>query len=278
MAIDAHVHVWQLRDPHPVPICESIAALARDFTLDDLAAAWAGCDVARCILIEAGATPGETELLLDLHRRRPDVVAGVVGWTDLSAPSLPSTLDRWMAQGGLVGVREIVAFGDRTDAFLSDEFQRGLSTLADRGLCFEIVVRPDQLELARTLALRHPGLRFNVNHGGRPLVMCGEFRAWADGVRRLARAANATCKLSGLIERAGFEWSLDSLGPYVRHLLDVFGPERLMFASNWPVMTVAGTYTRWWNAVREILDRSGTSADDRRRIFGGSATTFYKLQ
>ena len=277
MAIDAHVHVWQLRDPHPVPIRERIAALARDFTLDDLALAWAGCDVARCILIEAGSTPGETELLLDIHRHRPDVVAGVVGSVDLAAPSLMSTLDRWMELGGLVGVREIVAFGDRRDALLSDDFQRGLATLSDRGLCFEIVVRPDQLDLARTIALRHPSLRFNVNHGGRPLVMCGEFQSWADGVRRLASASNTTCKLSGLIERAGFEWSVDSLAPYVRHLLDVFSPERLMFASNWPVMTVAGTYTRWWSAVREILDASGASAADRERIFGGSAAAFYTL-
>ena len=277
MAIDAHVHVWQLRDPHPVPIRERIAALARDFTLDDLALAWAGCDVARCILIEAGSTPGETELLLDIHRHRPDVVAGVVGSVDLAAPSLMSTLDRWMELGGLVGVREIVAFGDRRDALLSDDFQRGLATLSDRGLCFEIVVRPDQLDLARTIALRHPSLRFNVNHGGRPLVMCGEFQSWADGVRRLASASNATCKLSGLIERAGFEWSVDSLSPYVRHLLDVFSPERLMFASNWPVMTVAGTYTRWWSAVLEILDASGASAADRERIFGGSAAAFYTL-
>lgn len=277
MWIDAHVHLWEVKSPYAVPIRDRIAALARDYTLGDLERDCASLDVSRFILVQAAPSHAETEYFLDLCHACPASIAAVIGWVDLTDPKIAATLDIWSARSGLVGVREIAAFAQRADYLLGDGFQHGLATLRGRGLCLDLVVRPDQLQLACELVRRNPQLKVNINHCGRPLVHCGDFASWAEQMSRIARFPGATCKLSGLVERAGFDWDTADLKPYVSHLLDTFGPNRLLFASNWPVMNVVGTYARWWDALHEILDALGATSADRAEIFRVAAVRFYAI-
>ena len=277
MWVDAHVHFWQLAHKHPIGINERIAGLARDFNIEDLEPICMALDVNRLVLVQAASSTGETDFLLQLQERRPDLIAAVVGWVDLSSPAVGAELERRRAHRGFVGVREMAAFTDDCNYLLGASFQRGLQALAARDLSFDLVTRPDQLRVACEVVARNPGLKVNINHCGRPVVQCRQWSPWADGMAALARLPNATCKLSGLIERSGFEWSVGDLKAYVSHLLDNFGSERLLFASNWPVVNLAGTYERWWSAVQELLDALGVSSVDRNNILRDAAARFYAL-
>ena len=277
MWVDAHVHFWRLANKHPIRINELIGGLARDFEIEDLEPICTALEIRRLVLVQAAQSAEETDFLLKQREGRPDLIGAVVGWVDLSSVDVGAEVDRRRSQSGFVGVREMAAFADDSDYLLGERFQRGLEALSAQRLSLDLVLRPDQLRVGCKLLARNPELRVNINHCGRPVVQCREWSTWADGMATLARLPNATCKLSGLIERGGFEWTLGDLKPYVAHLVEAFGCERLLFASNWPVLNLTGTYERWWSAVQELLDSFGLDASDRENILRNAAARFYSL-
>jgi L-fuconolactonase len=129
----------------------------------------------------------------------------------------------------------------------------------------------------RDLLLEIPELTAIINHGGRPSVMTGELEPWASDMRAIATDTDAYCKVSGLVERAGQEWTTESVRPWVEALLEAFGPQRLIFASNWPVMTIMSSYIGWWEALNSILDTVGASSAERQALLGGTAAKIYGL-
>ncbi len=274
--IDSHVHFWRRRGPHEIRIIERIAGMQHDFMPADLKPQALPLGIDGVVVIEAAAALAETRDLLDMAEADP-FVRGVVGWVDLASPDCVAALGALAARPAFVGVR-VQAYEVGGLGILDDPAVRpGLEALARHDRALDLLVTPRQLGLATEFIRAAGELRVVVNHCGRPLVMTGELQPWADDMRRLARETKAFCKLSGLVERALFEWRPADLEPYVLHLLDCFGPERLLFASNWPVSNLHGTYVRWWEALQEILDRQGLGSDERQQLFEGTAVRAYRL-
>jgi L-fuconolactonase len=279
VTVDAHHHLWRIDQGYAWLDEVSLAPIRRTFTPDDLRAALDGSDVDRTVLVEGGrCDTGEAAILLDHARRTPEI-AGVVAWADPADPALEGVLAgyRELPGGGyLVGIRSQVQ-GEPDPGYLDrPEVRRGLRTVDAAGLAFDLVIRADQLPAAARLARDLPQVRFVLDHLGKPPIGDGGLEAWAGPLRDLAAAPNVTAKLSGLVteaDRTG--WTVDDLRPYVRTAVEAFGPDRLMFGSDWPVCLLAAPYPR----VREALEAAlpALSAAERAAVFGGTAARTYDL-
>lgn len=275
--IDAHVHFWALEKQHPIGIRTRIDSLARDFAISDLKPVAEGCGVGGVVLVQAAECVEETHYLLDLHDSNPDFIKGVCGWVDMAAPQAIRQLEELGSRRGFVGVRALLAFEKGAGIFQDAVFIAAARHLADKGLSLDLLCRPDQLLHASAFATLLPDLKINVNHCGRPSPVCKEWTGWAEGIADLAGRPNVTVKMSGLIERGGFEWQVADLEPYITHLLDLFGSSRLMFASNWPVLNLTGTYRRWWDALQSVVHSANLSPCERHDLFCGTAERFYGI-
>jgi L-fuconolactonase len=277
--IDAHHHVWDLsvRDQDWIT-GERMAPLARDFTLADLEPEARAVGVAATVLVQTVTVPEETPELLALAGGS-DLVAGVVGWTDLTAPDVAGALARLRELPGgdrLVGIRHQVQGESDPHWLLRPDVLRGLAAVADAGLCYDLVILPHQLPAAYRAAARLPGLVFVLDHLGKPPVASGQLRPWADDVRVLATLPNVHCKLSGLVTEADWHsWKPADLAPYAETVLEAFGPARLMFGSDWPVCRLAASYPEVIGTARALTDALSTA--ERLEVFSGTARRTYGL-
>ncbi|MDI3420047.1 amidohydrolase family protein [Streptomyces luteolus] len=277
--IDAHHHVWDLsvRDQDWIS-GPQLAPIRRNFDLDDLAPEARAAGVTATVLVQTVTVPEETPELLALAARS-ELVAGVVGWTDLTAPDVPDELARLRQLPGgerLVGIRHQVQGEPDPEWLLRADVHRGLSAVAAAGLAYDLVVLPHQLEACARAAAAHPRLTFVLDHLGKPPIASGERAPWAARLRALAALPNTVAKLSGLVTEADWtRWTPDTLRPYVDTALDAFGPDRLLFGSDWPVCTLAATYGQVINITRELT--AGLSDSERAGLFSGTAARVYRL-
>lgn len=277
--VDAHHHVWDLsvRDQDWISGAE-LAPLRRDFTLDDLAPEARAAGVTATVLVQTITVPEETPEFLALAADS-DLVAGVVGWTDLTAPDIADTLAGLRAgRGGehLVGIRHQVQSEPDPRWLERPDVLHGLSAIAEAGLVYDLVVKPHHLAAAVAVAERLPGLTFVLDHIGKPPIASGEIDPWAQQIRRLAGLPNTVCKLSGMVTEADWgSWSVAALTPYADTVLDAFGPARLMFGSDWPVCRLAATYAEVLAAARELT--AGLGPAERHDVFTGTAARTYDL-
>ena len=272
--IDSHIHLWRRTDGDDVWVAEKIGGLARDFTVQDWRAHADASGVAGAILVQAVHSIAETRRALALADTEPRIV-GVVGWADLHAESLADDVARLAAHPRLVGIRPLPPGTFGADWLDDPRTPRGLATIGAAGVSVDVLVKWPGLARARALLERLPQVKLVLNHCGRPDTMTGALEPWASDLKAFARATTATIKLSGLIERAGIEWTKDTLRPYVDTVIDAFGPERVMFATNWPVLEIGGTYEGWVAALNAILDDIGLTPADRAQIFAGTACRAY---
>jgi L-fuconolactonase len=277
--IDAHQHYWQPARGDYGWLTPTLPALYRDFGPADLAPHLAAAGIAGTVLVQAAPTEAESRYLLDIARANPSV-RGVVGWVDLDAPDVAARLDALGRAGPLVGVRPMLQ--DIADAawILAPARRAALGAVGARGLVFDALVRPRHLEAIATLADALPELAIVIDHAAKPEIARwridgAEFAGWRGGLARLAGNPRIACKLSGLATEAAADWSADTLRPYVDALLDLFGPERLMFGSDWPVLTLAGSYARWHAAAQALT--SGLDAAGCAAVFGATARRVYRL-
>ena len=272
--IDSHIHLWRRADGDDVWMAHKIGALARDFSLDDWRAHADASGVAGAILVQAAHSIAETERAIALAGANPRIV-GVVGWADPHAESLADDVARLAAHRQLVGVRPLPPGTFGADWLDDPRTERGLATLGAAAVSVDVLVKWPVLARARRLLERLPQVKVVLNHCGRPDSMTGLQEPWASDLKAFARATTASIKLSGLIERAGIEWTKESLRPYVETVIEAFGPSRVMFASNWPVLEIGGTYEGWVAVLRAIMDDMGLAAADRGAIFSGTACRAY---
>ncbi|MGV9852100.1 amidohydrolase family protein [Streptomyces sp. NPDC003442] len=277
--IDAHQHVWDLsvRDQDWLN-GPALEPLRRDFTLDDLRPQTAAAGVDATVLVQTICVPEETPEFLALATGDP-LAAGVVGWTDLTSPAVTDALAELRALPGgdyLVGIRHQVQGEADPDWLLRPEVDRGLAAVASAGLAYDLVLRPEQLPAAVEAARARPELTFVLDHLGKPPVRPRRPDAWANDLRALARLPNTVAKLSGLVTEANWDtWSIADLQPFVAVALEVFGPRRLMFGSDWPVCTLAADYGQVVATTRELLEE--LSAHERDEVLGGTAARVYRL-
>ncbi|MFI6461384.1 amidohydrolase family protein [Streptomyces sp. NPDC050538] len=279
MTVDAHHHVWDLsvRDQDWITGPE-LQPLRRDFTVTDLAPEARAAGVDRTVLVQTITVAEETPEFLALADAH-DLIAGVVGWTDLTRPDITDELARLRELPGghyLKGIRHQVQGEPDPNWLLRPDVRRGLTAVADAGLVYDLLVLPHQFPAAVEVAASLPQLAFVLDHLGKPPIASGQQEPWATSLRSLAALPNTYCKLSGLVTEADWKtWSAEDLQPYADTALDAFGPARLMFGSDWPVCTLAATYGQVADATGELTD--DLSVSERAEVFEGTATRVYGL-
>ncbi|MEV6421139.1 amidohydrolase family protein [Streptomyces sp. NPDC051662] len=277
--IDAHHHIWDLsvRDQDWIT-GPAMAPIRRNFTLADLSAETRTAQVSATVLVQTIGVPEETPEFL-AAADGSDLVAGVVGWTDLTAPGVADTLAALRELPGgdrLVGIRHQVQGEPDPEWLLRPDVRRGLAAVAAAGLVYDLVILEHQLPAAVKAAELVPGLTFVLDHLGKPPIAGGATEPWASLVRELAARPNTVCKLSGMVTEAAWDsWTAEGLRPYADTVLDAFGPERLMFGSDWPVCLLAAAYGEVLDAARALTD--GLSEDERGAVFRETARRVYTL-
>ncbi len=277
--VDAHQHFWDLdvRDQSWIS-GDALAPLRRNFGLSDLAPQAAAAGVTATVLVQAITVVEETREFLALAAAH-DLVAGVVGWVDLTAPDVADQLAALRDGAGgnlLVGIRHQVQSEPDPEWLLRSDVLSGLAAVAEAGLVYDLLTVPHQLPAAVSCAERLPELSFIVDHASKPAVASGALEPWEGGIRALATLPNVSCKLSGLVTEADWsEWTVEDLRPYAEVVLDAFGPERVAFGSDWPVCTLAGSYAEVAAAAEELT--AALTPDERDAVFGGTARRVYGL-
>jgi L-fuconolactonase len=278
-AVDAHHHLWDLavRDQDWISGAE-LAPLRRDFLAGELAAEAGAAGVDASVLVQTVTVAEETPEFLALAAAS-ELIAGVVGWTDLTAPDVGDQLGRLAELPGgdaLVGIRHQVQGEPDPDWLRRPDVRRGLTAVGRAGLVYDLVILPHQLPAATATAAALPELTFVLDHLGKPPVASGALEPWATDLRALAALPNTVCKLSGLVTEADWhDWSVDGLRPYADTVLEAFGPDRLMFGSDWPVCTLAAGYRQVLDTARELT--AALDPDESAAVFGGTAVRVYGL-
>jgi L-fuconolactonase len=274
MQIDAHQHFWHYDPARDGWITEEMSILRRDFLPDELKPLLDSLGVDGTVAVQADQSEAETRFLLGLAESHP-FIRGVVGWVDLMAPALEARLEHFSMFGRLCGVRHI-AQAEPDDFLARDDLARGIALLSEFGLTYDILVYPRQLPAVVSLVEKLPESPFVVDHLAKPLIREGQTLPWATHMNELARYPNVWCKLSGLVTEADWRrWRPEDIRPYLDIVFEAFGPDRLMFGSDWPVCVLAASYRQVW----ELLDSyaSQLSRADRAKVFGDNAASFYGL-
>jgi L-fuconolactonase len=274
--IDSHQHFWQLgRGDYAWPN-PSVGQINRDFAPDDLRSLLKRHGIAQTVLVQATDSVAETEFLLQIAAAEA-FVAGVVGWVDLAAPDAIATIDRLRGDRWLKGLRPMLQGIEDTDWILRPSVAPALAHMAQVGLRFDALIQPRHLRPLEVIAHRHPSLPIVIDHVAKPRMGQRELPDpdWTKGMQRLSALPNVWCKLSGMITEIGPDWHIDDLRPFAQVVIDAFGPDRLMWGSDWPVVNLAGDYDVWVSASRELLADLPAPAQDR--ILSGAARAFYAL-
>lgn len=279
MIIDAHHHLWQpARGDYgwlDSRINPALATIERDYLPEHFAALAATHGIGGSVLVQAAQTQAETQWLLAQARAARPVIRGVVGWIDMTAPDAAKNL-KTLAQDRLLrGIRPMLQDIPDVDWVLQPSLDAAFRALIDLDLSFDLLIGAAHLSSSLTLLTRYPDLRAIIDHCAKPDVADGAWQPWADGMRRIARETKAWCKLSGLVTEASPAWKTDDLRPYVEHVIECFGTQRVVWGSDWPVMTLNSDYGRWLTATTQLM--SSLSPADRAAIMGGNAMHFYRL-
>jgi L-fuconolactonase len=272
--VDAHQHFWRLARGDYGWLTSTLAPIYRDFEPADLEPLLARAGVDATVLVQAAPTVAETRFLVQLARTAP-FVAGVVGWAPLDAPDAPEVVAALARDPRLRGLRPMIHDLPDVDWMLGPGVERGLRAIEAADLTFDALVRPPHLPNLRRLLARHPDLRVVIDHAAKPEIDAGRREPWASDMAALARETRAWVKLSGLVTEDGPGWSVDRLRPYVDHLLETFGPERLIFGSDWPVVLLRTGYAEWLGATRTLL--AGLDHAAQNRVLGLNAIDCYGL-
>jgi L-fuconolactonase len=276
--IDGHQHFWQVARGDYGWLTPELTPIYRDYGPADLTPLLTAAGIARTILVQAAPTEAETDYLLAVASATP-FVAGVVGWIDLEAIDAPARVRCAMARPKLVGVRPMIHDIPDDGWMLRPALAPALSAVSEAGLVFDALVRPQHLPALAELTTRYPALRIVIDHAAKPDIARwrpgdAEFRDWSTRMAGLA-ARGLACKLSGLATEARPDWQSAHLRPYVDSVLDAFGPDRVIWGSDWPVVDRAGGYARWRQATNELLGRLPEAS--RAGILGGNAARIYRV-
>lgn len=281
--IDAHHHLWSLASGPYAWMRRHAGALnmgriVRPCESPEFADILARNGIARSVLVQADPTDAETDHILDLAGAAP-FVAGTVGWADVAAPEAPIRIGTLAAKPGLRGLRLWLLAHDDPDWINDPANARGLDAIEAHGLTVDALLRPPQIGALSRLVEARPDLRVVVCHAAKPEIAhwtAGDaaFRAWAEGLSLLA-AQGCFAKLSGIVTELGDAWEAGTVRPYIEAVLSAFGPERVLWGSDWPVIDRAGGYEKWLGAIEAVAaDLPGA---DRDSLFGGAARAFYGL-
>ena len=270
--IDAHQHFWRIDRGDYGWLTPALGAIYRDFLPSDLAPIVARHGIEATILVQAAPTVAETRFLLDIAAATP-LVRGVVGWAPFDAPDAPVRIASLAADRRLVGLRPMVQDEPDDDWLAHPRLGPVFDAVIAHRLVFDALVLPRHLRRLVRVLERHPDLQVVVDHGAKPRIRESEIDTWRADMAIVAAHPNVSCKLSGLLTEAPANATLAALEPYIDALLELFGPQRLIWGSDWPVVELAGGYDRWHALAQEALRH--LDGADRAAIFGGNAARAY---
>ena len=276
MQIDAHQHYWDPARGDYGWLTPQLASLYRVFGPDDLAPLRERAGVSRTVVVQAAPTVDETRYLLELARN-DESIAGVVGWVPMLDADAPALIAELAREPKFKGVRPMLQDLPDDDWIANPALKPAVDALIAHDLAFDALIFARHVDALQTFIERFPQLRIVVDHGAKPPIRDGSegWSAWAEGITRLARYPHVHCKLSGLATEAAQGWTEATLRPYADHLLAAFGPKRLMWGSDWPVLNLNGDYLLWHSVATLLLAQ--LADDERDAIFGGNAAAFYRL-
>ena len=272
MLIDAHFHSWQIARADYGWLTPALAPIYRDVNVPDWQGQAKAVGVTGGILVQAAPTEAETVHLLALADQHPSVL-GVVGWVDWLAPDAAQRIQALARHPKLTGLRPMLQDIPDPDWILQPALQPILALMAELGLVFDALVKPVHLLRLLTLAERHPSLSIVIDHAAKPDVAAGEWQPWADHMQRLSEQTDAVCKLSGMLTEAGPNPVPQVCRRWAEHVLACFGPSRVLWGSDWPVLELAGSYAGWWQACQEFTQH--LTLAERAAVFGGNAFRVY---
>ncbi|MFS4579774.1 amidohydrolase family protein [Phaeobacter sp. C3_T13_0] len=275
MKIDAHQHFWALARGDYGWLTPELPPLYRDFLPADLAPVLRVNGVEGTVLVQAAPTIAETEFMLGLADDNPFIL-GVVGWVDFEAPDAIGQITRLATHPKFVGLRPMIQDISDVDWMLSKTHTPIFRAMATSELAFDALVLPKHLPNLQELVRDHPDLSIVIDHAAKPEIAAGQFNEWAANMVSLAQNTSVAVKLSGLVTEAAKDWTVSQLRPYVEHLLDHFGPTRMIWGSDWPVCTLACAYDDWCAATDQIL--KDLNETDRDAILGGNAARIYRIK
>lgn len=274
--IDAHQHFWQICRGDYDWMNDSVSAIRRDILPTDLTPLIDKHEIDGTVVVQAAATVAETQFILALAEKT-DFIKGAVGWIDLENTEACHTLDRLMVSPFFKGIRPMLQDISNTNWIMQPNILSNLKELSMRGLCFDALITPRHLDAIFSLSQRLPELKIVIDHCAKP-----DFKSdtdaiehWRNGMKKLASMPNVCCKISGLANEVGADWNAESIKPIINHVLETFGPTRIMWGSDWPVLNLVGDYTRWRQVSAKLLEQ--ISSDERALIYGQNAIGFYNL-
>lgn len=274
MKIDAHQHFWQYDREKHAWIDEEMKVIRKNFPPNDLFPLLQEAQIDGTVAVQADETWRETEYLLDLASQYPWIKA-VVGWVDLANPKLADYLDIASESPKLKGFREVLQ-SKNPDHMLRPEFIKGIHQLGKRGYTYDILIFPTHLDASLKLVSKCPDQPFVLDHLAKPNIKSGEWKEWRKKLALLAERELVYCKLSGMITEADLKkWTYEDILPFMEIALELFGPKRLMYGSDWPVCLVAGEYERVWEAINRFSN--SLSAGEKQEILGETAEDFYRI-
>jgi L-fucono-1,5-lactonase len=273
--IDAHHHFWNYTPVEYGWIGEDMEVIRRSFLPADLKPEITRNGIDGVVSVQARQTVEETEWLLQLAHEHK-FIRGVVGWVPLAHPNVATVLDRLAANKHLKAVRHVIQDEPDDRYILREDFNAGIGVLRDYGLAYDVLIFERHLPQAIEFVDRHPNQVFIVDHLAKPRVRDGADSPWREKMRELAKRAHVYCKLSGLVTEADpRRWTEEALRPYIDTVLEAFGPERVMFGSDWPVCLLASKYGQWVEIVSRAI--ANLSPHEQARVMGGTAVEAYRL-
>ncbi|MGI9402811.1 MAG: amidohydrolase family protein [Rhizobiaceae bacterium] len=276
MRIDAHQHFWKIERDDYGWMDDSVAAIRRDFGPADLKPLLERCGLDGSIVVQAAPSIEESRYLLSLADENPAIL-GVVGWIELGADCGLQDLESFALHPKFKGIRPVLQDIAETDWILGPERLAALQQVAGIGLRFDALIRPRHLDVIVALADAIPTLPIVIDHCAKPVIRQGANAGneWREGMHRLSEYPQVYCKLSGLANEYGSEWSSTSLEPVASYVLSIFGAERVMWGSDWPVLNLAGNYSDWHRCAEQLA--AGLSHSEHADLFGATAARFYGI-
>jgi L-fuconolactonase len=271
--IDSHQHFWRLDRGDYDWLTPSLAPIYRDYLPEDLIPQITRAGVSSTIAVQAAATVAETRFLLDLARRH-SFIAGVIGWVDFESDEAPSLIAELAEDNHLVGLRPMIQDIPDTEWMLDPKLTPAFEAMIDHDLVFDALVKPQHLMPLYELITTHPELRVVVDHGAKPALRDGDLTEWKRDITAIARDSRAVCKLSGLVTEAGSA-NPAAMAGCVDHLLESFGPQRLMWGSDWPVCELVCSYDEWYQSSEMLLVTLASA--ERENIYSGTARDTYGI-
>ena len=275
--IDTHQHLWDTANL-PYPWLDGFDLLKQRYTPQDYRDAIGDINVVKSVHVEGD--PAETHVVQEVEwltqiAETDGMIGAIAAAASLEKPDVEVTLEQLATFELVVGIRRMAWHNPDNQFYASSDLINGVKLLAKYDLSFELCAKHDQLPAAIELVKATPEVRHAVNHCGGPNIKDDEFEPWATHMHKLATFENVHCKVSGIVTTASENWTPDELKPYIRHLVEVFGYNRLMFGSDWPVCTLAAEYQKWFEVLLSIIDDA--SAAEKNLLFYQNALEFYRM-